>query len=205
MVEYKEILETLPSEAFQQANTGKFASKLDRNERCAILALVRNGIKREVLSRIFEIDKRTVAHIVNESGPHYKEIRKEYQLEGHDEFCAKYLTPTIMERVTGGLEAAITAAKAEAALPRASSYAAKMRGVHSVQPEQCSYVHQIEIGYLSKESLDTKDGGKYPEWDGWYYRDLTSEDKDTWFHNGVDSVKTSVTCFDMAVANLMDD
>jgi hypothetical protein len=205
MSNVKEMLAQLPSAAFRQPTTGKFAAKLTRNERCAILALVNSGIKREVASKVFDIDKRTVAHIVNENGPHYKDIRTEYRNEGHDDFCAKYVTAEIMGRIEASIHTVIGEISAAAKAPRASAYAAKMRGIHAVQPEQCAYVHQIEIGYLEAESIEKADGTKYPEWNGWYYRDLTSEDKATWFHNGVESTQNSKVCFDMAVANLMDD
>lgn len=202
MGDFKALLGDLPLEAFKGASEGKFAPKMTRDERCVVLALVRSGIKRELVAKTFGIDKRTVAHIVNENGPHYREVRKEYRDEGHDAFCTRYLTGEVMERVKGHLDAAIKEVMSDK--PKGSAYAAKMRGVHAVQPEQCGYVHQIEIGYLAKESLDRPDGTKYPEWDGWYYRDLTSEDK-SWYHNGPESIQNSKTCFDLAVANLMDD
>lgn len=185
-------LSLIPAHHFAQSGgTGKFAPKLTQEERCAILALVKSGVKRDTIAAAYDLDRRTVGHIVNPQSPRYKEIRNRYRATGHDEFIAEHLTEEVALKIASVASDNSPAEKGNAPSPRAN----RLAGTHTVKPEQCSYPHRIEIKYRP-------DGEFGP---GWYYRDLDSkEHPDDWFHNGDDSRKTSHACYDEAVANLMD-
>lgn len=180
----------LPAEAFV-SDSGKFKPKLTHEQRCQILALVRSGIKRELVGAAFEVDRRTVSHICNPQSPHYRDVRKHYIELGPEEFNKRYLTEEAVLRVRD--RKIVVAPKADTS-PRAD----RMAGQHTI-PARAGlreYSHRVEIAYL-------KDGAAGP---GWYYRDLDSKtDAEGWYHSGEASLKTSSACFEAIEENLMDD
>lgn len=71
-----------------------FGAKLDFKTRCAILALHMQGIPRTVLAAAYNVDRRTVGHIVNHTSPHYRMVRKEVERLGEVEFLKVYTRDT---------------------------------------------------------------------------------------------------------------
>lgn len=187
-------LSLIPAQNFKAANSGKFAPKLTEDDRCAVLALVQAGVKRDVVARAFDVDRRTVGHICNTNGLRYKPTRQRYVAEGHEEFIKKYVTEEVALKVA----AVSDPAKVEAAKTRSpSGRANRMAGEHKVKPEQCQYEHRIEIRFLNET---VEEGSKV----GWHYRDIDS-DPDAWLHNGDASLMTSQACYEAVLENLMDD
>lgn len=183
-------LKDFPANALRdQRRSDKFAPKLDRDDRCRILALYRGGMKRDIVGRVFQINKRTVSHICNPASRHYKSIRDEEKAMGFDAFRSKYLTPEVMENV----RKAVVEMNLDKVAPHVSARANRHEGRRMVHPPQCAYEHDVEIRYL--------DNADPP---GWYYKDHTSKD-DSWLHNGTDSLATSQACFDAMKLNLMDE
>lgn len=182
----------IPRAAFRQHVVTKFSPKLEFDERCAILALSKSGVIRDLLSTAFGVDRRTVSHIVNPQSPHYKEVRKEYARLGHEEFVKKYVTEEISLRIAAAHENRRVEAEKEEAKPSRRSN--RYEGMQRVQPEQCSREHIVEIAWL--------DTDEHPA--GWYYRDTSSDEPTTWLHNGDDSRRTSKTCLDALLINLLD-
>lgn len=188
-----DILSQLPASAFKKERSDKFTAKLDFSQRCAILALVRSNIQRNVVAAAFSVDRRTVGHICNDSGPHYKEVRRRFNEMGLEAFRETYLREDIVEAVA---KAATTAeAKASNAgyaesKEGVSARANRKAGLHTIKPEQCAYSHRIEISYVN---------------DGWHYRDLDSSAPNEWLHNGDASRRTSQACYEAAMENIVDE
>lgn len=191
-----DLLAQLPKSAFKKAYDGKFAPTLSFGERCAILAFVRSGVSRPIVAAAFSVDRRTVGHVCNDAGPHYKDVRREYTKLGHEDFVKTYLREGLVSRV------AAAARTSEAQAPNddykeqrgdISPRANRKAGTHTVKPDQCTYSHRVEIQFL-------KDGVP-----GWYYRDMDSATPDAWLHNGDDSRKTSQACYDALLLNIVDD
>ncbi len=182
-------LSMIPDTSFKAVNVGKFAPKLNTEERCAVLALVRAGIRREVVAAAFGVDRRTVGHIANPSSLRYRETRNTYTNLGHDEFLKRYITEEVAQRVAKVSDAPVV----EDTSLKVSSRANRMAGEHRVKPPQCEYEHHIEIAFMEVDGVK-----------GWYYRDIDS-DPDTWLHNGDDSRKTSHACYGAVLENLVDD
>lgn len=188
------VLPGIPTAAIKKADIGKFKPKLTEEDRYAILGLAAYGVKRDLLAAAFDVDRRTVSHIVNEHGAHYKSTRMEMKRLGRDAFISKYVTEDYVARV-----AALTP-KEEPGKPKVikavSIRSNGMQGYHSVQPDQCAYKHRIEIQFMSPPEVGEE---------GWHYRDIDSSTPEEWLHNGPDSLKTSKTCYDHLLANLVDD
>lgn len=195
MSERPAVLSALPSHAFRSvANKGKFAPKLDYADRAAILSAYTNGVRRELLAAAFNVDRRTIGHIVNPTSSHYKDVRKEMKEMGPDDFTRKYLTEDMAQRIG----AAVTEQVQVEADPNAPDKKKnKMAGLHTVKPAQCAYSHRIEIEWQD----NTNHAGP-----GWYYRDLDSKQfAHEWLHNGPDSLRSSNLALSYATENLMDD
>lgn len=184
-------LSLIPETDFVKHKAGKFAPKLNDTERCAVLALAKSGIRRERIASAFDIDRRTVGHIVNPQSIRYKDVRNKYKAMGHKDFIETYITEEVAIKVAN-----LPAEAAPVDVPKATSRRAnRLAGSHTVQPEQCAYPHRIEIAHLT-------DG---PAGEGWYYKDQDNKtNPDDWFHNGDDSRKTSQACFDALQENLFD-
>lgn len=191
-------LSILPTHAFTKGDN-RFAAKLNENQRCAILALVRNGVKNELVARAFGIDGRTVAHIRNDHSPKYKGTRATYQQLGHDEFTARYLTEEVARMVAD----AAPEPEPQRANPGAPSLegvskrANRMAGVQVIPASEGlrKSPREIEIAFRS-------DIADLP--DGWYYRDIAGDDPEGWYHHGDTSLRTSSACYQAATENLMD-
>lgn len=189
-------LSLIPQSSFVKHNDGKFAPKLSEDERCAVLALVKSGIRRDVVAEAFSLDKRTVGHIANDASGRYKTVRAKYKNEGHDEFIAKYLTEDVARRV-----AAVDLPAAEKPVPApngVSRRADRLAGVHKIDPAPGlrEYPHEVEIKFMA---------GNEEMPDGWYYRHLTSKtDTESWLHFGDESRKTSSACLQAVMENLFD-
>lgn len=188
----------------EKAPPSKFSAKLEYAERCAALALVRAGVDRRIVAVAFNVDRRTISHIVNPQSVHYKDVRREFDKLGPTEFTVQYVTPEVVERVGNAkLDPVVFLSddKVPRSVPDTPNPRAKgAEGIHVLKPEQCKNSHRIEIAWRDNRSVDDEDA----EW-GWHYRDLDSTMPDTWFHNGPESLLTSQNCKRMAEANLTDD
>lgn len=193
-------LSLIPATAFVKHQAGKFASKLNEAERCEILALVKAGVRRDRVAAAYNVDRRTVTHIVNPASPHYKAVRKHHADLGHDAFLKKYLTEDVAQKI-----AALPDEPEDKPAPRdpnaPNARSNRLAGIQQIDAEDGlrAYPHKVEIKYLQGEP------GQAIEADGWYFRDLDSNDPNTWFHNGPDSRKTSQACYEFLVENLMDE
>lgn len=188
-------LSLIPQGNFIKHHTGKFAPKLNDDERCAILALVKSGLRRERVAAAYGLDRRTVGHIANPQSPRYKEIRNKYKAMGHDDFVKEYLTEEVALKIASLPADETTAPKMDTSAP--SPRANRLAGSHKVKPEQCEYEHRLEIKYCK--------AGEETEFEGWHFRDLDSKNPESWFHNGPESLRSSHACYDAAVENLLDD
>lgn len=188
-------LSLIPQENFVKHHVGKFSPKLNDEERCAILALVKSGVRRERVATAYGLDRRTVGHIANPQSPRYKEIRNKYKAMGHEGFVKEFLTEEVARKIAALPEdekhpTPVTGAP--------SARANRLAGIHKVKPEQCEYEHRIEIKYCK--------AGDETEFEGWHFRDLDSKtNPEKWFHNGDESLRSSHACYDAAVENLLDD
>jgi hypothetical protein len=171
-------------------NLGKFAPKLSFGQRCQALALRRLGFTREVLSKMFKVDRRTITHIYNESSPHYKNVREEEKLIGTPNFVTKYVTESIRNEALSYTESEKKEANNKAANRKA--------GTHNVRNDRCKYDHRVTIAWINANEH------KYVEVSGWYYRDLDSQWPDDWFNCGAESMKTSQAAYDAAKEDIDD-
>lgn len=189
----------LPAKAFNTKRDDNFAPRLDFDLRCAVLALLKAGVRRPILAATFGIDKRTVGHIGNSASPNYRNVRQELEKLGEVAFRDKYLTEEILAKLKEATDKYIEPEprpNPKINPANASPRARGKSGIQTVKPDQCRYSHRLDIQW--KEPPDTENTG-------WHFRDLDSDSPDTWLHNGIDSLKTSQACFAEAVANLTDD
>ena len=191
-------LSMLPTSSYKAIRGGKFAPKLDDEQRCSVLALVKAGVKREVVATAFGVDRRTVGHICNPSGLRYRNIREKYKAMGHEEFVKTYITEQVAKRVADASDSETETVEVKTKSP--SGRASRMAGEHKVQPEQCNYEHKILIKYFKDPSITGSIG--------WHYADITDAkegDELVFLHNGDDSLMTSHACYNAVLENLMDD
>lgn len=183
----------LPADAIATSDGTKFKPKLEFHERCAILALVRHGVRRDRTALAFGVDRRTVSHICNESSRHYRDVRKHMLELGKEAFIAKYLTEDAALKVRN-LPPTQTPGQA-ASRAGVSSRANRMAGTHTIPPADGlrEYPHAVQIVW--------QDGGEAGP--GWYYVLLDDEAK-TYYHNGDESRKTSQACLAAIHENLTD-
>jgi hypothetical protein len=173
-------------------NMGKFASKLSFTQRCEILALHRRGCTRELLSKLYKVDRRTITHIYNGQSPHYRNVREEELRLGRNNFIDNYLTLDVQN-------AAFAYFGEKRDEPHVNNKAAnKRQGVHNMQNDMCDYAHRVIIGWVEpgiQEDITVA---------GWYYKDLDSEWPDSWFHCGPESLRTSQACWAAAQEDISD-
>lgn len=74
------------------AVNSKYAPKLSFVERCAVYAYWKAGVERRLLAVTFGINRGTVNFIVTPSSPHYKNVRKEFQELGLEQFGRTYMS-----------------------------------------------------------------------------------------------------------------
>lgn len=190
-------LSLLPDHAFSK-NSNRFAAKLTEDQRCSVLALARNGVKRDLIAQVFGIDSRTVAHIINDHSAKYKHTRSVYQQLGHDEFTARYLTEDVARMVADAApEPAAQRPNPGASMDGVSKRANRMAGIQIVPPLEGLRKAQREIEIAFRSDVDDMP-------DGWYYRDIAGDDPEGWYHHGDASLRTSSACYQAANENLMD-
>lgn len=183
--------ENLAIISLQFINRNKFAPKMTRQERCEVLALYHAGFGRDILAKMYKVDRRTIAHIYTSTSPHYKAIRDERMGVGTDRFRETYLTQDVVARAKQFLS--------DMAAPEANNkYANKKQGVHTVKPPQCSYSHRIIIQWVEADPPKI-------QMSGWYFKDLDSDFPDDWFTaGGADSLKNSLACYSAALEDITD-
>lgn len=139
--------------------SGEFAPKLSAPQRRAAYAFHMRGIPRVAIALFFGINKRTVGHMVRESSPHYRDVRKEAERLGQPEFVRRYLTDEDFKRMASVMSSP-EYAKAkqlksdefdefqskQAATP--NEKALRHAGVHSIVRPFTGQSHQIEIAWL---------------------------------------------------------
>lgn len=174
-----------------KSNNGKFSAKLSFEQRCEILALHRKGCTRELLSRAYSVDRRTITHIYNPASPHYKNVREEEANLGRDRFIAKYITSSVWEHALSLVKDEVHAAVNN---PNARGKA----GVHNMQNDYCDRAHRVIIGWVNANPDENV------QVSGWYYKDLDSEWPNDWFNCGPDSLRTSQAAFTAAQQDISD-
>lgn len=167
----------------QKLAHGKFAPKLTFAQRCEVLALHRMGCTREVLAKMFHLDRRTVTHIQNPASPRYNNVREEEKRMGRENFIKKYVTEESQRKML-----AIMAETKEGNNRNAKG----KQGIHTVQGPMCTFPHRVMIQWR-----------EVPE-AGWYYQDLDSDFPKDWFTTGPESMKTSQACYDGMVQDITD-
>lgn len=192
MKTYEEILSSISALNF--GPTGKYASKLDFDQRCEILALYRTGVGRAALAAAYKLDRRTITHIYNPQSPHYRNVREEERKLGTEQFMRKYITENGLSRLKGVTPAPSEGPKVTKLMPRRQ--ATSKSGVHVVKTDATSYEHRIQIGW--------RENGVDSAGAGWYYRDADGADPEAWLHNGDDSRVTSKACYEAVLENLVD-
>jgi hypothetical protein len=180
----------LPSHLLRRApDNNDFKAKLNEEERCSILALHMAGVRTDVLALAYDLNRRTVTSIVNETSRHYKPARAMRKKLGDPAFIEKYATEEARKRVLS------VSTRPEVRDSKPDARERRKAGINVVKPEQCAYSHRLDVQF--KGDMDPP---------GWYYRDMDSKSTpDTWFHNGEASLASSQNCLAMAEANLTDD
>jgi hypothetical protein len=179
---FEEIMALIPPSAF--TDRGKFAPKLNFQQRCEVLALYKQGVSRACLADVFNIDRRTVTHMHNPQSKHYRDVRAEYERLGHDEFCRTYITENGTARINAVLN------KAESALGQRAN---RNAGINMVGNDFTHHDHRVQIEW--------RDGAIGV---GWYYQDVDGPAPSEWLHNGPDSIRTSTDCLKAVKENLFD-
>lgn len=170
-------------------NIGKFSAKLSFEQRCEILALHRLSCTRELLAKLYMVDRRTVTHIYNSQSPHYKNVREEELRLGRDNFIAKYATIDVTTKAFN--------MATDSPNKGNNKQANRKQGTHNMQNEMCDKPHRVMIRWVTPEE------GKV-EVAGWYYKDLDSEWPEDWFHGDVESLRTSQECYAHALKDISD-
>ena len=170
----------------------RFAQKLNFANRCEILALHRMGIPRETLAVMYQIDRRTVAHIYTPNGPHYKNVRAEEVGLGTQKFREVYVTQDLLNKAL----AYNAANKAKDKAPVNNKHATHKAGIHNVRGPMCTYDHRVAIQWREPDGdIETA---------GWYYMDLDGDYPNTWFCVGDESLKTSQACYNAMIEDIAD-
>lgn len=165
----------------------KFSTKLSFTQRCEILALHHSGCSRAALSKMYNVDRRTITHIYNPNSPHYVNVREEELRLGRDRFIAHYVTEDVRKA------AMLQFPQAEANNKNAN----RKQGVHSMQNDFCNNPHRVVIQWMEADGHNITTSG-------WHYRDLDSEWPDSWFNCGATSLRTSQDCFAAALKDISD-
>lgn len=182
-------LNQLPTNLFRDRS--QFAPKLNKELRCGVLAAYKSGISVNALAAAFGVNRRTITHIVSPESRTYRDVREEYTRQGHHEFVHRYMT----EQVVSMLSAA---AKSPEASQRSTDYDASAHtrarvpskrangsaGIQYVTRPEWAFPHRIDIQWLDANSANshtTPDGMPIEHPEGWYARDLDSEDPDFWY------------------------
>jgi len=174
--------------ALMGVNNGKYVPKLNHEKRCQVLALYRSKVTREALSKMFNIDSRTVGHIYNPSSKHYKTVREEEKMLGTERFVKKYITDELLSLA---MSYRITAAQVAEKNNRNAKGEA---GVHVIRPKNCIMEHRLFVAWRDEE-------GVIP---GWYYQDMDGDFPEAWLRGDADSMRTSRECYVYALNHVSD-
>lgn len=170
------------------AGATKYAAKLSFDQRCEILALRHAGVRREVLAKMYGVDRRTITHIYNPLSPHYKNVRATEVGMGKEKFRETFVTDEL-------LADALARSEPEA---KNNKFASKKAGLHVVRGTNCNYDHRVRIEWLEAGQHDVEEAG-------WYYCDLDSDFPTGWFTaGGPDSLKNSQSCFAAMLHDITD-
>jgi hypothetical protein len=169
----------------------KFSPKLSFTQRCEVLVLHRSGFTREIIAKMYGIDRRTVTHVCTDNSPHYKNVRQEEIGLGRARFEEKYRTPDLLNRAYAYVEAN----KQDG--PVNNKQATAKAGIHSMRGELCTFNHRVIIKWLEPPEGDVRIAG-------WYYRDLDGDYSDMWFTRGEPDMKTSQACYNAALEEIAD-
>lgn len=174
----EELLRRIDPAALKR-NDNRFVPKLRFEERCAVLGLSLMGVSQQVLAAAFELNRRTVGHIVNAYSPHYKNVRKELQNFGREEFIKRYVTEEHIQRINSDKtkeRAAATWREYERergerkGKPNPRSHGSA--GTHMEWNYNTKATHRIEIRWLNFGDDGAVNG------EGWYCRDLDEPNPD---------------------------
>jgi hypothetical protein len=186
---YEDILTSIKSMKF--GRQGKYAHKLDFDQRCEILALYRTGVPRVALAEAYAIDRRTVTHIYNPRSVHYRAVRAEEEKLGKEAFQRQYITENGLNKLKQ-----IMATFKPTSEFHPIRNATKYRGVHVVENEQTVKPHRVVIAWR-ENGLDNVGAG-------WYYQDRDGQVPEQWLHNGEESRQTSKACLEALKVELFD-
>jgi hypothetical protein len=202
MDKVQEIIDSLDP-ASLRVDAGRFAPKLNHEERCQLLACYLKGVNRRLLAVAFGINRRTVTHIYNTNSPHYKDVRKELEMLGRDAFINKYLSEDVANRLKEAENNKRTQVlmqlndKEEMQLANRlitpNPKRTKDAGLHVIHPDHCEYSHRVRIGWVN---------GFHGE--GWYYKDLDGAFPEEWMHSGKESLLSSTTALAGAEVEVQD-
>lgn len=186
---YEDIIASIKSMKF--GRQGKYAHKLDFDQRCEILALYRTGVPRAALAEAYALDRRTVTHIYNPRSSHYRGIREEEKNLGSEAFQRQYITENGLNKLKQVMASIV---------PTSDFYpirnATKFKGVHIIETDQTTKPHRVIIAYREKE-IDNVGAG-------WYYQDRDGQVPEQWLHNGDESRVTSKACLEALKLELFD-
>jgi hypothetical protein len=186
---YEDILSSIKGMKF--GRQGKFAHKLDFDQRCEILALYRTGVPRTALAEAYGLDRRTVTHIYNPRSSHYKDVKAEEVKLGKEAFQRQYITENGLSKLKKVMETFIPVSDF-----RPIRNATKFKGVHNVSNENTSGPHRIIVAWR-EAGLDNVGAG-------WYYQDRDGQVPEQWLHNGEESRMTSKSCYEAAKEQVFD-
>jgi len=171
----------------------KFAPKMSQTQRCEVLALFHEGVTREALSKMYNVDRRTITHIYTPHSPHYKSIRDERIGIGKEAFYEKYVTDDLLNTALSFIK------QDKDKITENNPNANKKQGLHLVRNQFCTYDHRVIISW--REPGNTE--GIHVA--GWYYCDLDSDMPTHWFTaGGPDSLKNSQACYLAMLEDITD-
>lgn len=186
---YEDILSSIKTMKF--GRQGKYAHKLDFDQRCEVLALYRTGVPRVVLAEAYGIDRRTVTHIYNPQSVHYRNVREEEKRLGAEAFQRQYITENGLNKLKQ-----IMATYKPTSDFHPIRNATKYKGVHTITNDQTSRPHRVIIQYR-EAGIDNVGAG-------WYYQDRDGAVPEQWLHNGEESRVTSKACLEAAKEQVFD-
>lgn len=133
-----------------------YAPKMSFAERCSCLAFYHAGVKKNVLALVFGVNRRTVSHIVNDHGLHYKNVRERRRELGPDEFNRTYITEELTMRINEmrshpDVEKTQGEIDSERSSNKPNERAAKKAGYHLVVGEVTGMKCNVEVKWISSK------------------------------------------------------
>lgn len=171
----------------------KFAAKLTFQQRCEILGLHRMNIPRDVLAKMYNVDRRTITHVHNLKSTHYRDVREEELRLGRDHFNDTYVTPEVHTKALSFVQELRKTANSN------NKYASAKQGLHIVRGPMCSYDHRVKIDWIEA-------GTHNVQISGWYYKDLDSDFPDSWLTppDVEDATSSSQACYNAMLGDITD-